>query len=66
LLIEGTAGPSASPDFLSRLVALADFMRLSLRKAAHVVVGKCCVIGNPGPLGMTKGERLIRGELASG
>src|SRR5271156_4911489 len=30
--------PSATPDFLSRLVALAKFMRLSLRKAAHVAV----------------------------
>jgi hypothetical protein len=27
---------TATPDFLSRLVALADFMRLSLRKAARV------------------------------
>jgi hypothetical protein len=25
----------ATPDFLSNLVALANFMRLSLRKAAH-------------------------------
>jgi hypothetical protein len=30
---------SATPDFLSKSVALAKFMRLSLRKAAHVVVG---------------------------
>jgi hypothetical protein len=35
------------------LAALANFMRLSLRKAAHVVVGECRV-GNPGTLGMTK------------
>ena len=28
-----TADPSAAPDFLSNLVALANFMRLSLRKA---------------------------------
>jgi hypothetical protein len=27
----------ATPDFLLRLVALANFMRLSLMKAAHVV-----------------------------
>jgi hypothetical protein len=27
-----------TPDFLSRLVALANFMRLSLMKAAHAVV----------------------------
>ena len=30
--------PLRSPEFLSRLVALADFMRLSLMKAAHVGV----------------------------
>jgi hypothetical protein len=29
----------ATPDFLLRLVALANFMRLSLRKAAQVGVG---------------------------
>jgi hypothetical protein len=28
--------PLRSPEFLSRLVALANFMRLSLMKAAHV------------------------------
>jgi len=28
-------GPHVRPDFLSRLVALANFMRLSLQKAAH-------------------------------
>ena len=33
-----TAGPSAPPDFLWNLVALANFMRLSLRKAADLVV----------------------------
>ena len=40
----------ATPDFLLRLVALAGFMRLSSLKAAHVVVGKCRVAGNPGTL----------------
>jgi len=30
-------------DFLSRLVALTNFMRLSSLKAAHVVVGECSV-----------------------
>jgi hypothetical protein len=30
--------PSATPDFLLISVALANFMRLSLLKAAHVVV----------------------------
>jgi hypothetical protein len=29
------------------LVALANFMRLSLTKAAHVDVGECRVAGNP-------------------
>jgi hypothetical protein len=28
----------ATPDFLSRLVVLANFMRLSLRKGAHAVL----------------------------
>jgi hypothetical protein len=36
------------PDFLSSLVALANLMRLSLLKAAHVDVGECHVAGNPG------------------
>jgi hypothetical protein len=31
-------GPSASPDFLSNLVALANFMRLSLWKGAHATL----------------------------
>jgi hypothetical protein len=33
-----TAGPSASPDFLLVLVALANSMRLSLMKAAHAAL----------------------------
>jgi hypothetical protein len=33
-----TADPSAAPDFLSDLVALANFMRLSLMKGAHVAL----------------------------
>jgi hypothetical protein len=28
----------ATPDFLSSLVALANFMRLSLKKAAHAAI----------------------------
>jgi hypothetical protein len=31
--------PPLPPDFLSSLVALANFMRLSPRKAANVVIG---------------------------
>jgi len=42
--------PSATPDFLSRLEALANFMRLSLLKAAHAGVAECSVAGNPGTL----------------
>jgi hypothetical protein len=40
----------ATPDFLSSLVALANFMRLSLLKAAHAGVGECSITGNPGAL----------------
>jgi hypothetical protein len=40
----------APPDFLSRLVALANFMRLSLRRAAYVVAGESRGAGNPGTL----------------
>ena len=40
--------PSATPDFLLGLVALANFMRLSLRKAARVGAGEGRVAGNPG------------------
>ena len=42
--------PSATPDFLSNLVAPANFMRLSLPKAAHVAAGQCRVAGNPAAL----------------
>jgi hypothetical protein len=40
----------ATPDFLSRLVALASFIRLSSWKAAHPDVDEGRVAGNPGPL----------------
>jgi hypothetical protein len=43
--------PCATPDFLLRLAALANFMRLSLPKAAHVAAGEWRVAGNPGTLG---------------
>jgi hypothetical protein len=43
-----TTDPSLRyPDFLLILVALANFMRLSLMKAAHVDLGECSVAGNP-------------------
>ena len=35
----------APPDFLLRLVALANFMRLSLTKAVYADVGECRVAG---------------------
>jgi hypothetical protein len=34
------------PDFLSRFVALINFMRLSLREP-HARRGYCCEVGNP-------------------
>jgi hypothetical protein len=40
--------PGFDPDFLSNLVALANFMRLSLLKASHAAVGECRIAGNPG------------------
>jgi hypothetical protein len=40
--------PKRTPDFLSSLVALTNFMRLSLMKAAHAAVGWRPVAGNPG------------------
>ena len=40
----------APPDFLLRRVALAKFMRLSLGKAAYVVVDECRIVGNPSTL----------------
>jgi hypothetical protein len=43
--------PEVAPDFLLRLVALTNFMRLSLLKAAHVDVGESCEAGNPGRSG---------------
>ena len=37
-ILFGIDFPALPPDFLWNLVALANFMRLSLRKGAHVVV----------------------------
>ena len=48
--------PQVPPDFLLRLVALTNFMRLSSLKAAHMAVGWCSVQeirvapGVPGPM----------------
>jgi hypothetical protein len=40
--------PKRTPDFLSTLMALTNFMRLSLMKAAHAAVGWRPVAENPG------------------
>jgi hypothetical protein len=42
-----TADPSASSGFPVWLVVSVDFMRLSSKKAAYVVVGESSVVGNP-------------------
>jgi E3 ubiquitin-protein ligase DOA10 len=40
----------APPDFQLRVVASVNFMWHSLRRAAHVAVGECRVVGDPGTL----------------
>jgi hypothetical protein len=44
------------PDFLSRLVALSNFMRLSLRESRIRGHGKCSVVGNPGNASANVGD----------
>jgi hypothetical protein len=56
--------PRLPPDFLSSLVGSANFMRLSLMKAAKRGHLWCRVVGNPGTLGMTKGGRRFHGWRA--
>jgi hypothetical protein len=51
--IAETADPSIPPDFLSGLVALANFMRLSLRKAAHGAAARTAQQKIQGAVGMT-------------
>jgi len=48
--------PRLPPDFLSGLVVSVDFMRLSSKKAAHVVVEESSVVGNPEFARDDKGE----------
>jgi hypothetical protein len=43
-------------DFLSGLVVSVNRMRLSLEKAAYVVIFESSVVGIRSPLGMTKGR----------
>jgi hypothetical protein len=44
------------PDFLSRVVALSKFMRLSLRENRIRGRGQCCVAGDPGNAGANTGD----------
>jgi hypothetical protein len=55
--------PLRSPEFLSRLVALANFMRLSLMKAAHVDLSDVAKQEfGYAPVGMTRGEERFQGR----
>jgi VWFA-related protein len=56
---QGQQGPSDTPDFLSNLVALPDFMRLSLLKAAQAGVGEGSTTGNPGTPTIQVTSRLV-------
>jgi hypothetical protein len=52
--------PRLPPDFLSSFVAPVSIMRLSLEKAAYVVVDESSVVGNPEYARDDKGEdRLL-------
>jgi hypothetical protein len=53
-----------SPDFLSSLVASVNLVRLSLEKAAYVVVDESSVVGNP-EFGMTKGGGALPWGIGS-
>jgi hypothetical protein len=57
-----TAGPSAPPDFLSRVAASVNCMWFSLRRTTYVVAGESGEIGNPGTLGMTNRKGWWVGE----
>ena len=48
--------PRLPPEFLSGLVASVNLVRLSLKKAAYVVVLEICVVGNPEFARDDKGE----------
>ena len=48
--------PRLAPDFLSELVVSVNLMRLSLKKAAYVVVDESSVVGNPEFARDDKGE----------
>src|SRR5277367_6937433 len=53
------------PDFLSRLVALSNFMRLSLRESRIRGCGRFCMVGNPGNAGANMGHPAIVSGMES-
>jgi hypothetical protein len=59
--VRGTADPLgfAPPDFLWNLVALTDFMRLSLRERRTRNLVQCSVAGNPGRDDKGEGDLLL-------
>jgi VWFA-related protein len=56
---QGQQGPSDNPNFLSNLMTLPDFMRLSLLKAAQADVGEAGATGNPGTPTIQVTSRLV-------
>jgi hypothetical protein len=52
--VRGTADPSPSPDFPSRVAASVNCMWFSLGRTTSVVAVESGEVGNPGTLGMTK------------
>jgi hypothetical protein len=50
--------PSVHPDFLSSFLALMDFMRLSLMKAAHASVGGVSC-RKSGTMGRKRGFQML-------
>src|SRR5882672_8618148 len=60
--VRGTADPSASPDFLSRVAASVSCVWFSLERTTSVVAGESSEAGNPGTLGMTKRRGSLGGK----
>jgi hypothetical protein len=61
-VVRGTADPSASPDFLSRVAASVSCVWFSLERTTSVVAGESSEAGNPSTLGMTKRRGSLQGE----
>ena len=55
--------PRLPPDFLSGLVVSANFMRLSLKKAAYVAIDESSEVGNPEFAGMKSGRLRFHVKL---